>query len=117
MPLDIGAALVPPLISGVSVGGPPQRLVSRADGGVGTYKCWASRCPSLASDSAVFLATPADGRSSRFSGLRAGDMRSLSRSSGMGTGRVKCLGDWLGHTRRRRLAGNCGLCVVVVLVS
>ena len=72
MPLDIGAALVPPLISGVSVGGPPQRLVSRADGGVGTYKCWASRCPSLASDSAVFLATPADGRSSRFSGLRLG---------------------------------------------
>ena len=25
-----------------------------------------SRCPSLAGDSAVFLATPADGRSSRF---------------------------------------------------
>ena len=27
-------------------------------------------------------------------GFKAGDMRSLSRSSGMGTGRVKCFGDW-----------------------
>ena len=46
-------------------------------------------------------------------GFKAGDMRSLSRSSGMGAGRVKFLG---GLGRTRRLAGYSGLCVVVVLV-
>ena len=46
-------------------------------------------------------------------GFKAWDMRSLSRSSGMGAGRVNFLG---GLGRTRRLAGDCGLCVVVVLV-
>ena len=46
-------------------------------------------------------------------GFKAGDMRSLSMSSGMGAGRVKFCGG-LGHTGR--LAGDCGPCVVVVVV-
>ena len=47
-----------------------------------------SRCPCLASDSAVCLATRLMDVALGL-GLKAGDMRSLSRSSGMGAGRVK----------------------------